>query len=235
MISLRSSSNTPRTAAFSLVEALVALVIVAALAVIGSSVISSSRQKVEKMRCASQLRQAGIAVLVSIAENNQILQTFAGGAPELEIWGRQLTRQQPLLQRDYLRCPTGSSTFPIQHVNWYWNTYGINVSDTRHGKLLVGKPGETLYRLPVLTVEQPAHFILLADSGGSTKDANGERNQTFRLHNSASYRSGVVARHGNHANLFFLDGHLESVPGTRLGEYAIPFYDPDDTFRPGTP
>lgn len=224
--------------AFSLTELLVALAVVSALAVLALVAVQSARVASDRARCVHQLRQAGIAIMAYTAHHNQVLRTFAGGAPEFEIWGNQLLREQ-LIQREskgQLRCPSSPAGYATNHVNWYWSCYGINVSNTTYGSLVTGrKVGESIYRLPLSAVPEPSRFVLLADSGGAGRDATGTRSQTFRLHNLPRYEAGVIARHRGHANIYFLDGHVESVPQARFADLDVPYHDTTDRFRPRVP
>lgn len=216
--------------AFSLVELMVVVLIVSVLMALGFSVMRGGRANAEKARCVAHLRQAGQEVLMLMGENDQVLEVFARGAPEVKMWGRRIAIEVNQKEREHLRCPSAPVAFAIDHVNWYWSTYGINVFDPQGVRSSDVRPGEYLYRVAVVNVESPAQFLLLADSGGKGKNADGERTQVFRLDNATE--SGVVARHDGHAHLYFLDGHLESVAETRFSDYTMPYYDAEDNFHP---
>ncbi|HWL52471.1 MAG TPA: prepilin-type N-terminal cleavage/methylation domain-containing protein [Chthoniobacteraceae bacterium] len=233
-----SLKSAEKRSAFSLTELLVGIAVISALAVLALVAVQSARVATDRARCVHQLRQAGIAVMAYTANRNQVLQTFAGGVPELEIWGNQLLRERLITKegKGLLRCPSSPAGYDVDNVNWYWSAYGINVSNTTYGSLITGrKPGESIYRLPLPAVPEPSRFVLLADSGGAGRNAAGVRTQTFRLHNLPRYESGVIARHRGHANVYFLDGHVESVPEARFADLDVPYHDTTDRFRPRVP
>jgi len=165
-----------RSRAFTLIELLIVIAIIAILAAILFPVFARAREKARQAACLSNLRQVGLATLMYAQDyDEQIEHTeLAGDVNREYYWGDMLA---PYLKNtDILRCP--SADVPLQldqttkvSLQWTYN-YGINdiiAADCtsaddpacRH----IGVAGQVQ-----AAIDSPASTILIADSLPSTTD-----------------------------------------------------------------
>jgi prepilin-type N-terminal cleavage/methylation domain-containing protein len=119
--------------AFTLVELLVTLLILATLAAISIPMVRSSLQQADKAGCLSNLRQLGIALELYVQENGRRL-------PDLAAGRRSRSEPVPVLETvllDYVqspevfRCPADPDTYEDTGSSYFWNTTQSGVRATR--------------------------------------------------------------------------------------------------------
>lgn len=118
---------------FTLVELLVVLLIVAALAGIAWPLIRSGVRSADKAACLSNLRQVGTGLELYLQEHGQTM-------PELEAGRRSRNEDVPVLETaliDYVEnervfeCPADSEQFARSGSSYLWNTTQNGLHVTR--------------------------------------------------------------------------------------------------------
>lgn len=205
----------PDKQAYSLIEILVSLTIIAVLIALVFTVSSSFIEKSKSVKCASQLRQIGQLLHVYLGERNQRL-LFTRDGTGRHLWYDELKACADLSKDDarkLFRCPSiPMSGIPANLDGWY--CYGFRLDYTQPTYLdparLFRENGEGLYELYVNRVENPASFYIMADTINKNS-----RWQAMRIipRNGGIYNDteGIHLRHQNRANVLFLDGHVESL------------------------
>jgi prepilin-type processing-associated H-X9-DG protein/prepilin-type N-terminal cleavage/methylation domain-containing protein len=192
---LKSALRT-RRAAFTLLELLIVVAIIAVLAAISMPVGRRMIEAGNEAKCMSNLRQLHAVLMLYANENNQMLPS--PDTPTSGIhWFRRLDPY--IAQQDRIKlltCPSAKAFVPGD-----WATsYGMNYY------LGEDKDWRTL------TIEQKSKVILLADA---------VINPAWHSAGSAIFEDGgpfnktVDQRHAGRANFLFLDGHVEAS-----GEYS---------------
>lgn len=221
--------------AFTVLELMISVALIGILAVlmfVSFKAVSATRVNT---RCVNNLRQTGTAMLIYIADSQQTLRSFHGGAVVDEIWSRKLfyggylnpdvsgTGENAILLNQIdtvghlLRCPSGAieATYktdsPEVRSNprrWPWQTYGLGMyqADTPIKTTTVNNKNTYSFEVKLAKIEEPARYILFADSSGIGPNFY----QSFRISRTAG-EGGVCLRHNGRANAFFLDGHIEAI------------------------
>lgn len=195
---------------FSLVEIIIAISIILVLAVVSLSVASKWIDSAELNKCAARVRHLGVSVLSYAAEENNILDFFAGGKAGTDaLWANVLYQRGIVVDKHLFRCEQGEAAQSLSHGAWPWFTYGMNML-TPPGITAyfpaAGGVTEYRYRLSLNSVADPAYHMFLYDSGISSAQSN---MQIFRMDSIG--KGGIKLRHSGKANVFFLDGHLEAM------------------------
>jgi prepilin-type N-terminal cleavage/methylation domain-containing protein/prepilin-type processing-associated H-X9-DG protein len=226
------SRQFPR--AFTLVELLVVIGIIAVLMGILLPSLAAARRQGNTTKCLANLRTMQTAQVMYAAENRNLLVTAANGATDQGSWLNLLDRYAPAaLAR---RCPSDESPFfdqpasPGPPPKYRVTSYGINnyVSPTH------APPGITPIAkiTQVRNSSQVIQFAELAEAGAYAT-ADHLHVQSFSL-GMPELTVGLVAkqmplgRHdgktmGMHSvlNYSFLDGHAETLPLADV--YTDPF------------
>lgn len=148
MIFGENCRSRSRSHAFTLIELLVVIAIIAILASLLLPALTRAKQSAHSVRCKSNLRQQGVALISHVLENNSYpMHTapgnipeydsplFGGGSRNLNHWFIQLDAQmrpagthtpESLFDPDYVfRCP--SDMIQRQpYPRWHWPSYGYN-------------------------------------------------------------------------------------------------------------
>ena len=229
-----------------MLELMITVALIGILALIlmaGLSAVSESRSNI---RCVGHLRQVGTAMLNYVADCNQTLKSFHGGANVDEMWSRKLfyggyltpnkrySNENTLLLHQIdsvghlLRCPTGAigPTFESksQEVRnhprrWGWQTYGLGMYQSDLPVKFETIEGKTTvsFQVKLAAITEPSRYILFADSSGAGPDYF----QSFRTSRYAG-EGGVCLRHRGRANIFFLDGHVSAIDGDEAKQLGVP-------------
>lgn len=187
------------------------LVVVTILAILAAFLIAATARFLERSRtveCANNLRQVGMLLQQYAVDRDNRLRFFRDGSGS-PFWFNELRNFAEYSQEE------AQKRFSCPAMDWrqtgHWWCYGMRMgrvpSDPddpgtvqRDGS---GQPG--FYVLNLARVERPGDFWIMTDSATGSL-----ARQTFRIVPPGLYsNAGVHLRHGDQANVLFLDGHVE--------------------------
>jgi len=198
------SHSVRRTAAFTLIELLTTVGVIAALAALLLPAVNSARSKADAMQCLSNLRQLHVAYMQEVGDNDGALPwsyDFGKGTSWTEIYAESLGGNWQLADGGAkLASATGC---PAQRrklkLGGNRRTFAINISLTSDNSPIV-EPGIP----PKLGLfGNPSKTLLFAD--GPIKSATSTQN----VCNSTDKFPDCL--HNGRANAAFLDGHAEPL------------------------
>jgi prepilin-type processing-associated H-X9-DG protein/prepilin-type N-terminal cleavage/methylation domain-containing protein len=197
--SLMKSSST-KQAAFTLVELLTVLAIIATLTTLGLAATRGVSEKTKTARCLNDLRQVGVAVQLYVGDNS-------GRFPNTSHQGVAASWTNTLA--DFLKTNfLGRCCAVPKHrskLTYAWNDsladaqgYGVMASSFRG-------PSRTMVVTELATNLTGEHFHFAGTRGGASRitpnQFRGEANVTC---------------HGSSANYLFADGHVENLRWTEV-------------------
>ncbi len=187
--------------AFTLVELLVVVAILAILCTLGISVAQGAVTRMHSTKCLTSLRQVGIAIQLYTGDH-------AGRLPDTghvrTADGSSLSWTNTLseyLSKNFIgRCPANQDS-PVA-VTYGWNDL---LTDSSGAGILVSRcraPGSTIAVAETADTYTSEHFHF----------ASARTRVTFN-----QFKSSVgVDRHGTTANYLFVDGHTENLTATDI-------------------
>jgi len=204
-----------RTAAFTLVELLVVLVVIAVLAGISAAAYRGMLRKADRVLCTHKLKSLGTATILYSQDNqDQFPRSFhsaaayrqpgwaASIAPYLGVPDSQIGNSWPVVFQSHFRSPADHSTDPFVY------SYGLNVHFELDpdGDDYTGSPA-TWRRLA--QIPSPATTILM----GQTKPLRfGDHLMCHQWSGIQSAKNALNhAVHSGKANYLFVDGHVETL------------------------
>ena len=208
-----SSTDPPPRHAFSLVELLVVISVIALLAALLLPTLAESKEKARSIQCIGNLRQWGLAYRMYADDNSDFLPRRGQGVQVLF----QIDRSEDWFNAlpPYFSIPTfqqlvTNSNKPVAHSQSlficptandpgeaYFLPYGMNMNLSPWFLPIASKFAE---------VVQPACVVAMADAPGPYAS-------TFPSTKAYS----VVARHSSRVNLLFLAGQTQSFAGQYVG------------------
>lgn len=222
---------TKSTQAFTLIEVLVTITVIAVLISISVPVVQNALGKSRSSACASNLRQLGVAFQLYAADNNGYFPAarfrdpyLEGKNPSRNLWQVEISPYLREIKNFYRLDANGDRyAFCPEYVSAYSDHpefgnratggYGLNP------ELSPGNGWDLRYRR--VNIENPSTAILAGDScayhlilinGGFEKDAS----------LPGGYKSTHPDRHNGRANYLFVDGHVESLSPEDAQELLTP-------------
>ncbi|MFV0414872.1 MAG: prepilin-type N-terminal cleavage/methylation domain-containing protein [Chthoniobacterales bacterium] len=197
--------------AYSLIEILVVVAIVAVLLALLSPVLGSYISRAQSVVCVGNLRQIGITAKMYSSENSGVMPPVNSGgvmfqeaiAPYLKMDVDLRSSTNSRKDLGILLCPTDHSMIPSAFRSYAINYYaGLIPRDQTSQSVSrwtqIVNPKEKIYLIDGFrntTIPDAAARIALSSTGFVSAD-NG---------------IGVQFRHGNHANALWLDLHISPV------------------------
>jgi prepilin-type N-terminal cleavage/methylation domain-containing protein/prepilin-type processing-associated H-X9-DG protein len=227
-----------RPRAFTLVELLVVIGIIAILLALLMPTFSRAREQAQSVACLSNLRQLGSAILMYTNDNKGWFPRAAAGAQTADDWifwepSRLATRDEaPLVKylgstfvEKHYRCPSDDvATHPVYPYSYSLNEF--------LGGLRPAYDSPNLHhRVRIAQVRNAHEKILLLDESGATIDDGcwAPQNYASDGHNLLSNRHDRRAERSHDpnagvGNALFVDGHAQTLPRNQSLDPA--HYDP---------
>ncbi len=219
-------------AAFTLVELLVVIVIVAVLAGIILPVMSSSRSVAQSAKCQANLRQIGAGLTLYANDNNNILSNSA--YPSTAVAAKTATDNNTYYKwmdaifpyassEKIFLCPsdTGAKYRAAQNLksgesSTDYGSYGLNGAYSVAGDGQTPPRSSAAYQVNRLQLEEPANTVWVTDTN-NRQDGNGSFGFTWTnaganptiTKTSPRQLEKIIERHRNGTNVLFCDGHTE--------------------------
>jgi prepilin-type N-terminal cleavage/methylation domain-containing protein/prepilin-type processing-associated H-X9-DG protein len=219
-----------KSRAFTLLELLIVIAIVALLAALLFPAISRSKQKAKQTQCLSNLHQLGVALQNFVGDNQAYPSGWAGKSDAADSWWGQRTwigqleqgglgTSKPIptnsLTMSVFHCPSDTATNPLSYG---YNRWGIRDQGTNDSFGLFGPfnsfkahQGRDYAPLPESQVASPAEMMAIGDTFGGALffgprvPAEGGQyaigNEHLRF---------MFERHQGALDVAFCDGHVES-------------------------
>lgn len=181
-----------KSPAFTVLELLVVIALIAVLAALAWPFATRSIQKSQQSACLQNLRQIGSAFIAYQGDNQFRLPPKQGALNEAEDWVVSILPYIPD-QKKVLLCPANpvkfrSKNFPAD----VFTNYGVNYWIRDH----------QITKSTPLALPRLSATVLLIDSKNNwLKDSQADR---------------VAFVHGNAASLLFMDGHVETLTRNQL-------------------
>jgi prepilin-type N-terminal cleavage/methylation domain-containing protein/prepilin-type processing-associated H-X9-DG protein len=192
---------------FTLVELLVVIAIISILAGMLLPAVGRAKGKAHATHCFSNLKQIALATQIYAHDHNGLIQIDSPLSAS-RTWGFILSSNQNLTSELFV-CP---SYAPKRFTNWF-QIYGVRQDPPSNA--VAGAFGEMLKSEQI---EEPSAYAHVADTTSRGKQGVGARQYYyFRVANEKE----VHARHGQKANVMFLDGHAEGANRNRLESLGI--------------
>jgi prepilin-type N-terminal cleavage/methylation domain-containing protein/prepilin-type processing-associated H-X9-DG protein len=235
--------------AFTLIELLVVIAIIAVLASMMLPALARAKSKAKGIKCVSNLRQMGIAMIAYTHENRRYPVGINQQAGNVWIWPT-LLRSYMGLQRnaELFKCPTAppKAQWKVEFgsgqpaLDGYledekrlvpggetFMSYGYNVWGSWAGQVpntgLGVYKGHPIYGgAPENSVKRPDDMIALGDSNWDLT-RKGDRNWSGFI-GMYEERQWPLEIHNNRANILFADGHVDPLPRTEMiAQLVTPF------------
>jgi prepilin-type N-terminal cleavage/methylation domain-containing protein/prepilin-type processing-associated H-X9-DG protein len=198
---------------YTLVELLVVMAIIAVLASLILPAMARARGKAQAAQCVSNLRQWSIALAVYVDENDDCIPRRGQGVQPLALINRPedwfnalppvvaLRSYEDLATNAAIPAATDRNLFVCPNAKPGATPNFLSYAMNMYVSPWIRPAPHRLQEIP-----RPDTVVFLADGPGGYSST---------VPSSMPY--SVQARHGNRANLSFLDGHIDSCTSSHLG------------------
>jgi prepilin-type processing-associated H-X9-DG protein/prepilin-type N-terminal cleavage/methylation domain-containing protein len=221
-----------RRSAFTLVELLVVIGIIALLVGILLPTLNRARESARTVKCASNLRQIGLAMNMYVNETKGYFPYPTTTQGEQNLWYTAIDKYmvaQPNSARNGPNSATGQRTYHEGKQCVVWDAFEGPLNNTN--VQAVGKESAKTYKMnshlrrrwptrshaKTSAIRKPTEFVLVGDA--TSLDVTGDHpdpNSNIKESNDLSFelgdwtnQAGVAIRHGKGANILFVDGHVD--------------------------
>jgi prepilin-type N-terminal cleavage/methylation domain-containing protein/prepilin-type processing-associated H-X9-DG protein len=221
-----------RSRAFTLMELLVVMAVIALLAALLFPTISRAKQKAQQVKCVSNLHQMGIALQNFVGDNHTYPIGFSRkNSANLVTWVDELGGEGSgnsksvtnVLTMGVFHCPSDRSGPPLSPSRWDhslsygYNGYGLRDLGTNTALGLLGGfifPSGPRTPLPESQVVSPSDMMAIGDTFGGAlffdRDAPSGFVILWNGHLNEENLNYILARHQGSLDVVFCDGHVES-------------------------
>ncbi|HWL53060.1 MAG TPA: H-X9-DG-CTERM domain-containing protein [Chthoniobacteraceae bacterium] len=218
----------PTRRAFTLMEVMIAVSIIAVVSVLLVTWTRATRESAAKVRCIYNLSQLGnLTFIYANDHGGRMLYYHYDRDAKYERWWRtELTSKGYLKDEKIAYCPSLVAPNP-QTVQSYGmrlynpkadNPEGYDNKNINKGELV------TTY-VHFSRISRPSTYPFYADSvqslDYSVATRAGKQWHRFSINPAATNGGGIHLRHNGRANVWFADGHVESLDAKGLGQVGI--------------
>ena len=201
---------------FSLIELLVVVAIIGILASMLLPALGKARKTAQAATCKNNIKQITLAVLSYAMDNNNYAPT-----DKKSNSGTDLQWHRTLDSMSYMTYDINSSTSSFNcsnglaiSENWQ-NNYAMNFRLVRGDNTGSYSSSSTSYNyLSTLESSHSTDTMMIVDGYNNNRILQSSEinsNNIFELSSDSK-----IARHNDKTNIAFLDGHIESMPGSTL-------------------
>jgi len=217
----RSNKSTFR--AFTLIEILVVVAIIALLAAIMFPVFARARESARKSSCLSNLKQISLGWMMYTQDYDEMAvpayyyagdfsSEYSENAWDFTLGWSASDMNQPVSEAGGLLDPYIKSGQINNCPSFTGDSVGRPSTGYAYNASYIGSDG-THPSANLAQIEKPAETILFADGGAWSSYSNSIIGQNYlRSYNNDPYSAGTAAfRHNDASNVAYADGHVKSI------------------------